>query len=585
MAFRLFAASAATGFGCGVGSLWRRVAAADSDAAATSSPATTQQQLDALDTPASVEPVKLVIVGGGYAGARTAYQLDSVYNITLIDTKNYYEATDELTSVINGPDDRVAERLEDLHALHRFYLKRARVITNRAVDVDEEHVILADGRRVPYDLLVLAPGEKRPYPFAATARTADVRAAEIKAYRTLLHRKDMHRIAVIGGGPRGCSFASTLSSICPDKDIHLFHSTGTLTPHFPYETRNRMEHTLDFNPCVTVHHNSVVTGVRYTNQPSAAVDSIHYVQRKWWHKIAGFFGRGPKQTTQERQEQLLDETSDAIEQRKAADPAAEKKRLSRHAKAAPAAASADGSLALEVDYEAMSAESESPYLDAKFSLDVSLREDTKKEVPSVLFQVYEGDNPKHTVERGKEIGTETVDDFDMVINCTGNIPNGAAFTNSEFLGPHLDHNGRFVVSKFCQLYGGPHMFCVGRSSSIDWVRSMGASDYQARVLFRNLLSVANLADNKAPNWMPTMSPVSQKSLTFPRLIVPMDELQALGSTAWTGSVTGPYAQKELTQDRQYFLAEMHKPVFYKTLDTAKVRRSVDGWMASAATDP
>jgi thioredoxin reductase len=560
MALRFLGVGALVGFGAGLSSGMTRPR---SISCADAAPA------PALSDP-PVDTVKCVVIGGGYAGSRIAYQLDSVYHVTLIDKKNYFEASDELTSVLTGPESDFDTRLTSIHALHRYYLRRARVITNTAVDVSESEVKLADGRTIPYDILIVCPGEERPYPFAATALTVDVREAELKAYRQLLWRNDVRKIAVVGGGPRGSSLASCIANMSEDKEVHLFHSTSTFAPDLPYEARNRIDYILSNNPRITVHRNSVVAGVKYTNPPTVAavvkVESMKQVSKVW-----SLFRR--------------DSAKQAENSKAAVSPAPDTAAGSSADSPTETATSSSTTTPPVVPPAAPPVESSSPYLGAKFELAVSLRADTKKETPSVLYQAIRGDRPPTKLTRGAEVGTETLGDFDLVINCAGNMTSGRHFESFPMLAPHLDAKGQFIISKYSQLHGLPKVFSIGRSSNIDWVKSTGASDYQARALFRNLLSVANLSDSPVANFVPTMTPVSRKSLSFPRIIVPFDEVQAAGSIAWSGTVTGPLALKELMQDRQYFFKEFHKPIFFKQQEDAKVRQGYERYFATAATDP
>lgn len=484
---------------------------------------------DATECVDTVDPVKCVVIGGGYAGSRVAYQLDSIFHVTLVDTKNYYEASDEITSLLTAPDDNVfEERMKELHALHRYYLRRARVITNRAVDVDEKHVTLADGRKVPYDVLVLAIGETRIFPFAAEAQTLDVREAQLREYQKFLADPSRKKVAVIGGGPAGISLANCLAMRYLDKEVHLFHSTSTFAPQLPYEARERIEAVLMSNTHVHLHRNAVVTGVNMSvDNTHAAPVEAPVSKKKWWQ----FGTTTPNDST--------------------------------------AADAPDG---LRVDSK------------VKYSLDVSLREDTKVKIPSVVYQVYTGEKPKHEIHRGKEVGTETIDDFDYVISLTGNRPNGRKFFgDSKFLAPHIDADGHFIASKYMQLLGNPRIFAVGRCNNFQWVRSMGNSDFQARTLFRNMLSVANMQEVKT-TIVPTMAPLLSSSMAFPRILVPMDEFQAVGSIAWSGSTVGPRALKELNQDRKYYLKEFSSPIFFKQMDDKKVRDSFDAFFKLCVTD-
>lgn len=55
--------------------------------------------------------------------------------------------------------------------LHRYYLKRANVLTGKVNKVDAQEVHLQDGRHVPYDLLFITTGESKSFPFETQQRT------------------------------------------------------------------------------------------------------------------------------------------------------------------------------------------------------------------------------------------------------------------------------------------------------------------------------------------------------------------------------------------------------------------------------
>lgn len=183
---------------------------------------------------------RCVIVGGGFAGAKIATYFDSIFDVTLIDEKNFLEASQtELVPVLCKPwDDRVSPLMaRSLQFLHRFYLKNADILLGTACHVSSKYVTLADGRKQPYDLLVLATGEQRCFPFSTQQRTISGRISELRAFNKFLH-EDCKKIAIIGGGPMGVALASSLVENQPDKEVVLFHRQNELTPGLPRHVRS-----------------------------------------------------------------------------------------------------------------------------------------------------------------------------------------------------------------------------------------------------------------------------------------------------------------------------------------------------------
>lgn len=116
-------------------------------------------------TPASNSPVRVVIIGGGFAGVDAAKALKDHDNVevTIIDKRNYnlfvpllYQvASSQLTS------EHIAQPLR-----HMFRKQQnVNVVFDEAVDIDEENkqVILAADAPIPFDYLILAAGARDSY--------------------------------------------------------------------------------------------------------------------------------------------------------------------------------------------------------------------------------------------------------------------------------------------------------------------------------------------------------------------------------------------------------------------------------------
>lgn len=98
-------------------------------------------------------------MGGGFAGvacAREVKRLEPGFNVTLIEADATYTACPMSSEVVAGLRD-LAEQEFGYGGVARAGVT---VVTGRAesVDVAARHVRLADGNRVPYDRLVVAPG-------------------------------------------------------------------------------------------------------------------------------------------------------------------------------------------------------------------------------------------------------------------------------------------------------------------------------------------------------------------------------------------------------------------------------------------
>jgi NADH dehydrogenase FAD-containing subunit len=168
----------------------------------------------------------VVIVGGGYAGVRLARELDADADVTLIDLKEAF--FHRIASL------RASANADWTHAPFIPYdslLGNGRVVRNKAVgiEVDRQHVVLATGHRMPYDVLVLATGADYEEPARFTGSTVDEAAA---AFRSHQRRAAAARsMLVIGGGPSGVELAAELREANPRATVTLAHSGQHLLSH------------------------------------------------------------------------------------------------------------------------------------------------------------------------------------------------------------------------------------------------------------------------------------------------------------------------------------------------------------------
>ena len=88
---------------------------------------------------------KLVIIGGGFAGAYCAQQLESHFNLTLIDTKDYYEFTPSVLRTLVEPN-----HISKIQVNHTQYLHHTTIIQAEVQDISSTEVIVKK-EKYPYD--------------------------------------------------------------------------------------------------------------------------------------------------------------------------------------------------------------------------------------------------------------------------------------------------------------------------------------------------------------------------------------------------------------------------------------------------
>lgn len=188
---------------------------------------------------------RVVIVGGGFGGLQTALSLRRApVEITLIDKRNFHLFQPLLYQVATGglsPGD-IASPLRGV--LRRQ--KNATVLLGEVVDIDttSRSVALADGERLPYDILVLATGVSHDYfghrewaalaPGLKTVEDAvDIRTKIFRAYESAerevdpVRRAELMTFVVVGGGPTGVELAGALGEIAREtlkRDFRRIHS-------------------------------------------------------------------------------------------------------------------------------------------------------------------------------------------------------------------------------------------------------------------------------------------------------------------------------------------------------------------------
>src|SRR5688500_7446298 len=176
-------------------------------------------------------PIKVVIVGAGFAGLRLARKLNNKpgFKVLLIDKYNYHQfqplfyqvATAALdASNISFPLRKAFQKSKNVH-IRMAELKQVMPSENKIITSTEE---------INYDILVLAIGTETNYfgntqliqnasPMKSTVEALQIRHRLIRNFEEALLVKDPHElqrllnIVVVGGGPTGVEVSGALAEM------------------------------------------------------------------------------------------------------------------------------------------------------------------------------------------------------------------------------------------------------------------------------------------------------------------------------------------------------------------------------------
>ncbi|KAG9444407.1 hypothetical protein H6P81_015747 [Aristolochia fimbriata] len=158
------------------------------------------------------EKKRVVVVGGGIAGALIVKQLQFHADVILVDPKEYFEMPWTWLRAMVEPT--FAERgIID----HTDYFKNGRLVTATASSVSENEIMTSEGRYISFDYLVIATGHLDTVPMTRMQRLVTFR----ENHQKISYAKS---VLVIGGGPTGVEFCAELVTAFPNKKITLVHS-------------------------------------------------------------------------------------------------------------------------------------------------------------------------------------------------------------------------------------------------------------------------------------------------------------------------------------------------------------------------
>ena len=171
----------------------------------------------------------VVIIGGGFAGSTIARKLENDFDVTLIDTKNYFEFTPSVLRTIVEP-----EHIKKIQSLHKNYLSKAVVVKGSVKGIAKKHVTVS-GRKFPYDYLAICSGSEYNLPMKSKSTVTAARADILAKYTNKL--KKSKSVLIIGGGLVGVELAAEIIERYPDKRITVAHDNEFLIERNPGKAR------------------------------------------------------------------------------------------------------------------------------------------------------------------------------------------------------------------------------------------------------------------------------------------------------------------------------------------------------------
>jgi len=163
----------------------------------------------------------ILIVGGGFAGVSAARALlkSQKVKVLLVDRKDYFEVTPAQLRALVAPEP-IGSRSRIPYAA----ILGSAFVHGEVTSLEAFAAVLADGSRLSFDTLILAPGTR--YPHFPVAKPVDaLTQAQRSAQNQRDHRafQDAPGYLVIGGGLVGVELAGELAAYGGGKPVRLAH--------------------------------------------------------------------------------------------------------------------------------------------------------------------------------------------------------------------------------------------------------------------------------------------------------------------------------------------------------------------------
>jgi len=173
---------------------------------------------------------KIVIVGGGFAGSNAAKFLENDFDVSFIDSKDYFEFTPSVLRTIVEP-----QHVKKIQSLHKNYLNRAVIVRDNVKGITKNTVITSKSK-FPYDYLVICSGSDYNLPMKDKSTITATRADALAKYTERLKKSES--VLIIGGGLVGVELAAEIIEKYPNKKVIVAHSKSELIERNPKKARD-----------------------------------------------------------------------------------------------------------------------------------------------------------------------------------------------------------------------------------------------------------------------------------------------------------------------------------------------------------
>lgn len=163
---------------------------------------------------------KLIIIGGGFSGAYLAKKLQDQFDLTLIDSKEYFEFTPSVLKALVQP-----KLISRIQVPHRKYLPKANLILGPATKITAKEVYVSN-KIILFDYLVISSGSSYSLPIKSNEIILINRDKSLQEYSIQLH--SAKQILIVGGGLVGIELAAEIATTFPEKQITICHSQSCL---------------------------------------------------------------------------------------------------------------------------------------------------------------------------------------------------------------------------------------------------------------------------------------------------------------------------------------------------------------------